>query len=138
MKTVKLEISTHNVVRKLAKVNRMSIKQVANLVLSNLEQNDIEMFRKREIPPIAISNINDDDEEYDEIEFEEDDEDDVEVEWEKEEGEEFELNSDLDEEDDDEKNSPSEIKILQLKLDAMKAGYVTAEEIDLFVKRKTG
>ncbi len=138
MKNVKLEEKTVLNIEKVTKGFGMSRKGVVNLVLRNLSKDDVFMYLKRESGVIFDSPKADEDEEYDEIEFEEDDEDDVEVDWEKEEGEEFEINSDLDEEDDDEKISPSERNILQLKLDAMKAGFVTAEEIDLFVKRKNG
>ena len=128
MKTIRIEEKGNNVLEKLAKRSRMSKKQMVNMILENLTQSDVEMFRRKdqgveeesENGVIWAGGKNEDDEEWEEIEFEEDDDEEYE--------EEFVVV----------KISPAEKKKQQLKLDAIKMGFVSEEEIDLFVKRNSG
>ena len=138
MRTVKLEEKTALNKEKVTKGFGMSKKGAVNLVLRNLSRDDIFMYMKRESGVIFESPKADEDEDWDEIEFDDDDNNDVEFE---EEGDEEEERGYFDGAvrvvDLKEKN-PAERRTSQLKLDAMKAGFVTEEEIDLYVKRETG
>jgi len=127
MKTIKIEEKGNDVLEGLAKRSRMSKKQMVNMILENLTQSDVEMFRRRdqgviEEPKSEViwnGGENEDDEDY-EIEFEEGGDD-----------------YDFEAEQEVEEFSPAEKKKQQLKLDAIKMGFVSEEEIDLFVKRNS-
>ena len=127
MKTIKIEEKGNDVLEGLAKRSRMSKKQMVNMILENLTQSDVEMFRRRdqgveeELGGIQLNPENMEDEDWEEIEFEDDNDYEDEAEEET-------ILQDF---------SPAEKKRQQLKLDAIKMGFVSEEEIDLFVKRNS-
>jgi len=127
MKTIKIEEKGNDVLEGLAKRSRMSKKQMVNMILENLTQSDVEMFRRRdqgveeELGGIQLNPENMEDEDWEEIEFEDDNDYEDEAEEET-------ILQDF---------SPAEKKRQQLKLDAIKMGFVSEDEIDLFVKRNS-
>ncbi len=123
MKSVKIEEKGDLIVKKLAKKDRMSIKELVNMVLENLTHDDVVMFRERDQGVTTKRVI---DESY-KIESEEDEEEELDVEWEEEDDEDSEEDYEV------EGFSPSEITRKRLELDAIKANIISKEEIEGYV-----
>jgi len=127
MKTIKVDEKADKNLKKIAKMFGMSKKSCLNMILENLDENDMLMLPRRNINPTSDST------EYSgNIEFEPEDDEDYEIEFE-EGGDDY----DFEAEPEVEEISPAEKKKQQLKLDAIKMGFVSEDEIDLFVKRNS-
>ena len=135
MKTIRIEEEADLKLKKLAKEFRMSKKSMVNMILENLVAVDVEMFQKRDrggIPTIVVEN---NDGSHDEVEFEKEDDDEDEIEWEEEDEEEESYEVETEEDVKKQYFSPAAAKHQRLKLEAIKAGFVTEEEMELYVKR---
>ena len=158
MKSVKLDEKTVLNIEKITKGFGMSRKGTVNLVMSNLVRADIYIYMKREEgedwEPATFEEV-DEDEEL-EIDWEEEDDDDEDVEEEsKEENdplkfsptdedmkptskEDMEYYANRDEKIGTREISSANKRSNQLKLDAIKAGFVSEEDINSYVEQESG
>ena len=128
MKSIRLEEGADLKLKELAKEFRMSKKNMVNMILENLNASDVEMFQKRDrggIPDVEVEN---DEGEWDVIEFEDDDDEEEENPYE-DEAEEHTI---------DQEFSPAEIKRKQLELAAIKAGFVSNQEREDYMDEASG
>lgn len=75
MKTVKVEEKGNEVLRKLAKKFRISKKEMVNMVLENLTEEDVLMIQRRDRAVGVSVGVEEEDDDDDKIEFEGYDED---------------------------------------------------------------